>query len=690
MKGENTGKKKNSDKTLNFDSLVVTAITNEDKNLADLSSTKVESDRVAYSWSQCREPYKFQGISSSSDPSAISVKVSIGKRCYRTQDKGDFSFPIAKLTEELAVTLVDEEENEIAYTGIRVLQIIQKGTWDDIFSLEGGGQIHLKLRFFLNEEEQNRIRVMRESVMKKNLASASNINLIRSESTSSTHNSEEKPTRTEQNASDSKANFAAEVVSREAEASPVDSPSSSVASSIGSTSGYQKEEEIIQETENPEAETQSSQEHKTTSVEAIEMELPAVKSKDQNFMEKTPSNVRKMISAFESGQLKDVKSLKRPASVLPEQMVFRKEHSLEGLDEKGVAKSTTQSLRKAEVAHLTGNLSQNLINRYGQEDLVSGASQPFSDLKKSKSSIARLEFSMKPTVEKSKRSPVALTGSDIPEQDVEKSLEKKAFAQLEQSIAGKQCSLEDKDEKGVTKLTYQISREFEDTPTTGDLNQMIRSVSGLGALDSRHTGQSLAPKDLQSTLGPMKLSAEESDRSPVYLIRQPVSETATCSGREYEAQSQEVEAYDTSAVESETKTGLEGSKVMDIHGTSDQKPESLDYDREEYNSPENSGLWIFPHNVGRLCITTAGNQGMKIIELQRSEANTHLEKEVFSESEILELQDGIHERNNIGNMPESGSSPEDSGNRLIGQAIKIAVILGFGVLVLLTRKKEPR
>ncbi|XP_073043332.1 uncharacterized protein [Primulina eburnea] len=634
---------------------------------------------------------EFKGISSSSDPSATSVKVSIGKRCYRTQDKGDFSF------EELTVTLVDEEGNEIAYTGIRIMQIIQKGTWDDIFSLEGGGQVHLKLRFFLNEEEKNRIRVMRESAMKKNLAAASNINLNRSESTSSTRNSEEKSTHSEQNVLDSQTNFVTEVVSREAEATPADSPSSSEASFVGSPSSYQKEDEIIQEIETPNAadcsqdaslvsfshvtEAQSSRVPETTPAEKIETALPIVKSKDPDLTEKVPSNVRKMISAFESGQFKDVKSLKRPTSVLQ--------------DEKDVAPSTNQSLRKAEFAHLTENLSRNL-NVSGQEDLVSSDSLPFPDLKESKSSVAPLEYSEitkeEPTVEESNRSPDALASSNILEQDVEKYLERAASAQVEQNIAGKEGSSEDKDEKGVTKLTDQSSREFEDNFFTGYLNQMIPSVSGLRDLDSSHTEASLAPKDLESTVVPMEISGEEKDRSPFYLTRQPVSETATCSGRESEVQSQEIEAYDSSAVEeaeNETQTGLEGSKVMDIQGTSDQKPKSLDFDKEEYNSPESSGLWIFPHNLERLCITTAGNQVMKIVELLHIEANAHQENELSMESEILEQQHEIREVD-IGNMPESGSFPDDSCNRLIGQAIKIAVILGFGLLVLLTRKKEPR
>lgn len=63
-------------------------------------------------------------------------------------------------------------------------------------------------------------------------------------------------------------------------------------------------EMLLSSTFSHETVTQSSQEHETTPAEKFEIELPVVKSKDPDLMEKALSNVRKMISAFESGQLK--------------------------------------------------------------------------------------------------------------------------------------------------------------------------------------------------------------------------------------------------------------------------------------------------------------------------------------------------------------------------------------------------
>ncbi|KAI7748887.1 hypothetical protein M8C21_032808 [Ambrosia artemisiifolia] len=50
------------------------------------------------------------------------------------------------------------------------MSIIEKGIWDDVFPIEGGGLVHMKLQFFLSEEDRNRIRLMRESAVKKKQA----------------------------------------------------------------------------------------------------------------------------------------------------------------------------------------------------------------------------------------------------------------------------------------------------------------------------------------------------------------------------------------------------------------------------------------------------------------------------------------------------------------------------------------
>ncbi|KHG12429.1 Dystrophin-1 [Gossypium arboreum] len=104
---------------------------------------------------------------SSSSSSKVSIKVSKGKIEYQTWDKGEFSFPLTTLRDNLIITIQDAEGNEISHTGLETRLVVEKGVWDDIFPLEGGGHAHMKLQFFLNEEERQRIRIMRESALKK-------------------------------------------------------------------------------------------------------------------------------------------------------------------------------------------------------------------------------------------------------------------------------------------------------------------------------------------------------------------------------------------------------------------------------------------------------------------------------------------------------------------------------------------
>ncbi|PPD99972.1 hypothetical protein GOBAR_DD03020 [Gossypium barbadense] len=75
--------------------------------------------------------------------------------------------PLTTLRDNLIITIQDAEGNEISHTGLETRLVVEKGVWDDIFHLEGGGHVHMKLQFFLNEEERQRIRIMRESALKK-------------------------------------------------------------------------------------------------------------------------------------------------------------------------------------------------------------------------------------------------------------------------------------------------------------------------------------------------------------------------------------------------------------------------------------------------------------------------------------------------------------------------------------------
>ncbi|GAB4853799.1 hypothetical protein Ancab_017993 [Ancistrocladus abbreviatus] len=107
------------------------------------------------------------GLPSGTPSSSIRIKVSVGKQVSEAQGKGDFSFPLTTLRDHLIVRIHDFEGNEIAQTVVETRLIVEKGFWDDLFPLEGGGHIHMRLLFVLSEEERNRIHIMRESALRK-------------------------------------------------------------------------------------------------------------------------------------------------------------------------------------------------------------------------------------------------------------------------------------------------------------------------------------------------------------------------------------------------------------------------------------------------------------------------------------------------------------------------------------------
>ncbi|XP_028774180.1 uncharacterized protein LOC114731208 isoform X2 [Neltuma alba] len=98
--------------------------------------------------------------------SSTSIKVSMGKTESLISEEGDFSFPLASLREDLIIKLQDSDGNEISRIGFHTKSIVEKGVWEDIFAL-GHGHLRLKLQFILNDEDRDRIRMMRQSALKK-------------------------------------------------------------------------------------------------------------------------------------------------------------------------------------------------------------------------------------------------------------------------------------------------------------------------------------------------------------------------------------------------------------------------------------------------------------------------------------------------------------------------------------------
>ncbi|KAI5445855.1 hypothetical protein KIW84_013911 [Lathyrus oleraceus] len=98
--------------------------------------------------------------------SSTPIRASMGKIEYQISDKGSFSFPIASLRDDLIFKIHDSEGNELSRAGVYIRMILEKGVWEDTFPL-GEGYLHLRLQVVLSDEERDRIRMMRQSALKK-------------------------------------------------------------------------------------------------------------------------------------------------------------------------------------------------------------------------------------------------------------------------------------------------------------------------------------------------------------------------------------------------------------------------------------------------------------------------------------------------------------------------------------------
>ncbi|KAL2997788.1 hypothetical protein AAZX31_09G060600 [Glycine max] len=98
--------------------------------------------------------------------SSTFIRASLGKIEYQVNDKGNLSFPLTSLRDDLIFKILDSEGNEISRTGVQIKLILEKGVLEDNFPL-GGGHLRLKLQFILSDEERDRIRSLRQSALKK-------------------------------------------------------------------------------------------------------------------------------------------------------------------------------------------------------------------------------------------------------------------------------------------------------------------------------------------------------------------------------------------------------------------------------------------------------------------------------------------------------------------------------------------
>ncbi|XP_016441383.2 uncharacterized protein LOC107766970 isoform X2 [Nicotiana tabacum] len=407
------------------------------------------------------------------------------------------------------------------------------------------------------------------------------------------------------------------------------------------------------------------------------------KPEDQGVLEKTPSSVRNMISAFEIGLAqKGRRSLTRNRASKSQPNLVGIGGSVKDLDPEDTARPNKMSSLRVERPLNTGNLPepQSNIGKRGEisfpeQDIV-GKGQPVFHEKLKQSSVYIVAFNE--------------AGSSQQEtlRSAEKEFNTGATSPVD-LMRGESSSLE-QDIVGTAQSVFH--------------EQLKESSVHIVPFNEAGSSQ-------QDTLRSAKKEPNAVATSPMDLMRLSNLETATSSQRINVAHSDMLKANNLAAgqdcsndpsVAEQRNTEIRSEALLEVHieRVTNEKPKLIAYCENEHYDSENSGVWIFPDNKNRVCITTAGESAVHLLEDCHIGVDDHQRNKKPPKQEITRKRGFFHksdstikkgeEKPQKPRKSQSESSGQNGPSGPIRQVIKIAVIVGFGILVLLTRQKETR
>ncbi|XP_030953090.1 uncharacterized protein LOC115976119 isoform X1 [Quercus lobata] len=567
---------------------------------------------------------EFMGLPHALASSSICIKVSMGKIEYQIWDKGDFSFPLTSLRDNLIVTLQDADGIKISHAGVEIKSIVEKGLWDDLFPLEGGGHVHMKLQFVLSEEERSRIRMMRESALKKKQDELLNSSIRTSQGATTACSSVA-----------SSLGFRHELSDRYEEISSTISAPQGVDVHLSHKELDEKNESKSLPADFP---TEAISSNETSlllggsrlDVAASNNSIPHNLGEDrghniqkQGQIGKSPRNVKNMISAFESGQAQDMRSpIKSPptrSQSNKSRIELKSQHLNEG---------------KTQITKTEQSISGRVINLFLAEELQH-------------------------------------TPTDIRKR-------------------GEQINLFGASDR---------SKLSQDTGQLEELNTQKFQI--LGTNSSLKNKFNVVHKEV----------AREEEKSHQDLMRISTTETATVSWRILDEYSgghplslftgKQDSCGNPVIEESRREIQFTNLQEFNIQGASTHKLESVHYCEDNHYLFKSSGAWIFPDEARRLCVTTGGKKVMDLMggcstKPKVHQGNVNLSMQENMEKHSVDARTVIKADKDkkdcqkiVKSKPENSEDIETSGGP-VGQAIKVAIMLGFGILVLLTRKRNYR
>ncbi|XP_018845802.1 uncharacterized protein LOC109009661 isoform X3 [Juglans regia] len=615
---------------------------------------------------------EFFGLPSSSPSSPISLKVSMGKIEYQTSDKEEFSFcsdfhsPLTTLRDNLIVALLDADGKEISRAGVETKSIVERGLWDDLFLLEGGGHVQMKLQFVLNEDERNRIRMMRESALKMK-----HDELLKR----SIHSPKSDTTAGGNVALSLDLSNEASAVSVKEEASKACLVSNPINFSEVEKSGSESIKGI-----HPDQNQSTSDQY-----EELLLAMPASQGVDVHLIE---------VSHRETMEENESRTL--PAEFPTRAICSVGVLSVEsGLDVAATSNSISHDLEET-MAHSHQKQTQPGKTRSNVRKMISAFEGSLSQDMWSQVKPPPTEF----------QSSKSITEAPLKSQHLNKA--KTRITKAEDSIPGRPTNpfLAEELKHGPTyfrKREEQISllghKSSQDSCQLEELNNDKFQI--IGTMPSLENKFKAVNKEVD----------KEEEKCHQDLMQASTFETPTVSGRMLDEHSGRhphnlfIDKQDSCSnpVIEESRRGIQTKNVqnMDVEGASRHRLESVEYNVNKHSLFESSGVWIFPVEARRLCVTTGGTKMIDLMGGYSMEPEVHQGKLNLSTRDNVEehsVDAGIAVKVNkdektcheIRNSKHERSENTETSGGLVGQVVKVAIMIGFGLLVLLTRQKNNR
>uniref|UniRef100_A0A0R0GAK9 Uncharacterized protein n=1 Tax=Glycine max TaxID=3847 RepID=A0A0R0GAK9_SOYBN len=286
--------------------------------------------------------------------SSTSIRASLGKIEYQVNDKGNLSFPLTSLRDDLIFKIQDAEGNEISRTGVQIKLILEKGVLEDNFPL-GGGHLRLKLQFILSDEERDRIRSLRQSALKKKHELLSSGRRAEESDSRTMIGDAALPFRRNDEVSESPKKQPQQEAQLQDPAGSGDGKESDTRNVVGAQLDQKKQ--LIKPNQYRESSstipvsqavtlTRSPQKEKkealTSNLIQPNLEQGGIQySEKRTSLGRIPSNVKKMISAFEGGLAQDKRpQIKPPPTKQQESSIERRDSSKTQLLEQDKSKNT--------------------------------------------------------------------------------------------------------------------------------------------------------------------------------------------------------------------------------------------------------------------------------------------------------------------------------------------------------------